>query len=97
MQSRIKDAAWSRATARSAPGRRPQYAWFFGGDGLIAIEALVNTGAYDRARDALAFIAKYQDAATGMIWHELSQSADPADWASRYPTRLSMSTLPSTI
>jgi glycogen debranching enzyme len=69
----------------SRAGRRPQYAWFFGGDGLIAIEALVNTGAYDRAREALAFIAKYQDAATGMIWHELSQSADPADWATRYP------------
>jgi glycogen debranching enzyme len=69
----------------SRAGRRPQYAWFFGGDGLIATEALVNTGAYDRAREALAFIAKYQDAATGMIWHELSQSADPADWASKYP------------
>jgi glycogen debranching enzyme len=69
----------------SRDARRPQYAWFFAGDALIAIEALVNTGAYDRAREALAFIAKYQDAATGMIWHELSQSADPADWASRYP------------
>jgi glycogen debranching enzyme len=69
----------------SRDARRPQYAWFFAGDALIATEALVNTGAYDRAREALAFIAKYQDAATGMIWHELSQSADPADWASRYP------------
>jgi glycogen debranching enzyme len=69
----------------SRNARRPQYAWFFAGDGLIAIEALVNTGAYDRAREALAFIARYQDAATGMIWHELSQSADPADWATRYP------------
>jgi glycogen debranching enzyme len=69
----------------SRDARRPQYAWFFAGDALIAIEALVNTGAYDRAREALAFIAKYQDAANGMIWHELSQSADPADWASRYP------------
>jgi glycogen debranching enzyme len=69
----------------SRDARRPQYAWFFAGDALIATEALVNTGAYDRAREALAFIAKYQDGATGMIWHELSQSADPADWASRYP------------
>jgi glycogen debranching enzyme len=69
----------------SRDGRRPQYAWFFAGDALIAVEALVDTGAYDRAREALAFIAKYQDAATGMIWHELSQSADPADWATRYP------------
>jgi glycogen debranching enzyme len=69
----------------SRGARRPQYAWFFAGDGLIAIEALVDTGDYDRAREALGFIAKYQDAATGMIWHELSQSADPADWATRYP------------
>jgi hypothetical protein len=46
---------------------------------------LVNSGDYERAQQALAFIAKYQDAHTGMIWHELSQSADPADWASRYP------------
>ena len=69
----------------SRDARRPQYAWFFAGDALIATEALVNTGDYDRAREALAFIAKYQDPATGMIWHELSQSADPADWATRYP------------
>ena len=69
----------------SRDARRPQYAWFFAGDALIAIEALVHAGDYDRAREALTFIAKYQDAGTGMIWHELSQSADPADWATRYP------------
>jgi glycogen debranching enzyme len=69
----------------SRDARRPQYDWFFAGDGLIAIDALVNSGDYDRAKEALAFIAKYQDARTGMIWHELSQSADPADWATRYP------------
>jgi glycogen debranching enzyme len=69
----------------SRAARRPQYAWFFAGDGLIAIDALVNSGDYDRAKEALAFIAKYQDAHTGMIWHELSQSADPAHWATRYP------------
>ena len=69
----------------SRDARRPQYAWFFAGDGLIAINALVNSGDYDRAQEALAFIVKYQDAHTGMIWHELSQSADPADWATRYP------------
>ncbi len=69
----------------SRNARRPQYDWFFAGDALIAIEALVATGQYDRAREALDFIAKYQDAKTGMIWHEISQSADPADWATRYP------------
>jgi glycogen debranching enzyme len=69
----------------SRDARRPQYAWFFAGDALIAIDALLNTGEYDRAREALAFIAKYQDAGTGMVWHELAQSADPATWAIRYP------------
>jgi glycogen debranching enzyme len=69
----------------SRGGRRPQYDWFFAGDGLIAVDALVNSGNYERAQQALAFIAKYQDAHTGMIWHELSQSADPADWATKYP------------
>jgi glycogen debranching enzyme len=69
----------------SRNARRPQYDWFFAGDGLFAIHALLNTGEYDRARDALNFIAKYQDAHTGMIWHEISQSADPADWATKYP------------
>jgi glycogen debranching enzyme len=69
----------------SRDARRPQYAWFFAGDALIAVEALVSSGDYETAQQALAFIAKYQDARTGMIWHELSQSADPADWATRYP------------
>jgi hypothetical protein len=69
----------------SRDARRPQYAWFFGGDALIAVDALVSSGDYGRAQEALAFIAKYQDAQTGMIWHELSQSADPADWATKYP------------
>jgi glycogen debranching enzyme len=69
----------------SRDARRPQYAWFFAGDALIAVDALVSSGDYARAQQALAFIAKYQDARTGMIWHELSQSADPADWATRYP------------
>jgi glycogen debranching enzyme len=65
--------------------RRPQYAWFFAGDALIAIDALLSSGDYERAQQALAFIDKYQDPRTGMIWHELSQSADPANWATRYP------------
>jgi glycogen debranching enzyme len=69
----------------SRNARRPQYAWFFAGDALIAVDALVSSGDYERAQQALTFIAKYQDARTGMIWHELSQSADPADWATRYP------------
>jgi glycogen debranching enzyme len=69
----------------SRDARRPQYAWFFAGDGLIAVDAMVNTGDDQQAQQALAFIAKYQNPSTGMLWHELSQSADPADWAAKYP------------
>jgi glycogen debranching enzyme len=68
----------------SRDARRPQYDWFFAGDGLIATNALIATGEYSRARDELAFIIKYQDPKTGMIWHELSQSAGYIDW-SKYP------------
>jgi len=68
----------------SRDARRPQYAWFFAGDGLIATDALISAGEYSRAHDELAFIAKYQDPKTGMIWHELSQSAGFIDW-SKYP------------
>lgn len=68
----------------SRGARRPQYAWFFAGDGLVAANALVSAGEYDRAHDELLFIVKYQDQKTGMIWHELSQSAGYIDW-SKYP------------
>jgi hypothetical protein len=59
---------------------RPQYAWFFGGDGLITANALVSAGEYARAREEFTFIQKYQNKANGMIWHELSQSAGYMDW-----------------
>ncbi len=69
----------------SRSARRPQYAWFFAGDGLIATDGLVAAGEYERARAELEFILKYQDRKTGMIWHELSQSAAYIDWAGKYP------------
>ena len=65
--------------------RRPQYAWFFAGDGLVATEALIAAGEFERAREELAFIAKYQDKKTGMIWHEIAQSVDIEDWKRDYP------------
>jgi glycogen debranching enzyme len=68
----------------SRSGRRPQYDWFFGGDGLIATNALITATNYTRAREELEFIIKYQDAKIGMVWHELSQSAGYIDW-SKYP------------
>jgi glycogen debranching enzyme len=68
----------------SRKARRPQYDWFFAGDGMVAIRALLAIGQYDRARQELEFILKYQDQKTGMIWHELSQSAGVIDWT-KYP------------
>jgi glycogen debranching enzyme len=69
----------------SRGARRPQYAWFFAGDGLVAVDALLREGAYSRARDELAFIIRYQNKRTGAIWHELSQSAGFLDWEHAYP------------
>ena len=65
--------------------RRPQYDWFFAGDGLVAAEAAINASNSAQARDELEFILRYQDSKTGMIWHELSQSAGFLDWAGKYP------------
>jgi glycogen debranching enzyme len=69
----------------SRGARRPQYDWFFAGDGLIAANAAAIAGNESQARDELEFILRYQDKKTGMIWHELSQSAGFIDWAGKYP------------
>ena len=69
----------------SRGARRPQYAWFFAGDGMVAVDALLSAGEYSRAREELDFITKYQDPKTGMIWHEMSQSAGLIDWVGKYP------------
>ena len=68
----------------SRDARRPQYAWFFAGDGLVGTNALISAGEFTRAKEELTFIQKYQEPKSGMIWHELSQSAGFIDWAS-YP------------
>lgn len=68
----------------SRNARRPQYDWFFAGDGIVAVRALLASGQYQRARDELEFILKYQNQKNGMIWHELSQSAGLLDW-DKYP------------
>jgi glycogen debranching enzyme len=69
----------------SRGARRPQYDWFFAGDGLVAADAALAAGDRIHARDELQFILRYQDKKTGMIWHELSQSAGFLDWANKYP------------
>src|SRR3984885_3491806 len=68
----------------SRKARRPQYDWFFAGDGMVTIQALLAAGQYERARQELEFILKYQDRKTGMVWHEQSQSAGLLDWT-KYP------------
>src|ERR1700722_10567793 len=68
----------------SRKARRPQYDWFFAGDGMVAIPALLAAGQCARARQELEFILKYQDQKSGMIWHELAQSAASLDW-NKYP------------
>ena len=68
----------------SRPGRRPQYAWFFAGDGLVAMRGMLAAGQYERARSELDFVTRWQDPKTGMLWHEMSQSAAFIDWSS-YP------------
>lgn len=65
--------------------RRPQYAWYFAGDGLLTTRSLIHQGRYDRAAEQLAFILRYQHPDNGMIWHEMSQSAGFLDWAHDYP------------
>ena len=65
--------------------RRPQYAWYFAGDGLLATEALLYEGNYKRAADELEFLYKYQNSENGMMWHEISQSAGFLNWARDYP------------
>jgi glycogen debranching enzyme len=69
----------------SRGARRPQYDWFFAGDGLIAANAAATAGNASQARSEFEFILRYQDKKTGMIWHELSQSAGFIDWAGKYP------------
>jgi glycogen debranching enzyme len=65
--------------------RRPQYAWFFGGDALDNSYALEASGDHALARDAIRFIQKYQKKDTGEIFHELSQSAGLVNWFKDYP------------
>ena len=69
----------------SHTSRRPQYAWYFAGDGLISTEALLREGNYKRAADELAFLYRYQNPDDGMMWHEISQSAGFLNWAKDYP------------
>jgi hypothetical protein len=81
----LLDCAYVAGYGPSRRNRRPQYAWFFAGDGMIDLHAALARSELDRVRDEIRFIAKYQDPETGMIWHELSLSAPYVDWRGKYP------------
>ncbi len=64
--------------------RRPQYAWYFAGDALDSMPALLFSGDFERTRTALEFLLQYQDQQSGMMWHEMSLSASYVRWTD-YP------------
>lgn len=60
--------------------RRPQYAWYFAGDALDTMPALLSSGDFERTRKALEFLLQFQDKQSGMMWHEMSLSASYVPW-----------------
>jgi hypothetical protein len=71
--------------AAAGPGNyRPGFGWFFGGDAAINSFALSSVGAFDLARQYLAFFTPYQRA-DGKITHEISQAAGRIPWFDGYP------------
>ena len=65
--------------------RRPQYAWFFAGDALVSLHGILESGDFKRAREVLLFLIRYQNKQSGMMWHEISQSAAYLHWKDDYP------------
>ena len=63
---------------------RPGFAWFFGRDSFWTSFAQTSAGDLANAREALAFIAKYQRE-DGKIPHEISQSASLVPWFQTFP------------
>ncbi len=68
----------------SGAGRRPGFAWFFGGDGFINSFAMTAYGDLDGVRQSFEFFIRYQRN-DGKMPHEISQSAGMLDWFGEYP------------
>ncbi len=68
----------------SGTGGRPGFGWFFGTDAYLNAMSLSSYGAFDAAREAIAFTRKWQRA-DGKMAHELSQAAGTIDWFKDYP------------
>ncbi len=67
----------------SEAGERPGFAWWFGGDALMASWALEDYGDLSGALQALRFL-KSRQRSDGKMLHELSQSAGLIDWFAKY-------------
>lgn len=67
----------------SGGSERPGFAWFFGGDALLASLALDSYGDFETSKSAILFLAKYQRE-DGKIMHELSQSGGMIPWFEEY-------------
>lgn len=71
---------------RSGRGRRPGFAWFFGGDASINVLGILPYGGFELARVGLDFQRRYRRA-DGKMPHEVTQSAKRtrADWFTEFP------------
>lgn len=63
---------------------RPGYSWFFGRDTFWTVMAMHSAGDFANAREAIAFISKFQRA-DGKIPHEIAQSASLVPWFDKLP------------
>jgi glycogen debranching enzyme len=68
----------------SGTGGRPGFGWFFGVDADLNSMSLSSCGAFDAAKEAIAFMRKWQRA-DGKMAHELSQAAGYINWFKDYP------------
>jgi glycogen debranching enzyme len=75
----------------SGAGERPGRAWFFDSDALAAARALVASGDFAGAREALRSVAAHQRE-DGALVRELPLSAGALEWARDYPYAYAAST-----
>jgi len=68
----------------SGANERPGFAWFFGRDSEWTSLAINSYGDFEKTKDALRLLKKYQRS-DGKIMHELSQSAAFVDWFKGFP------------
>jgi hypothetical protein len=62
---------------------RPGFAWWFGGDALMASWAMLDYGDTQGAHQVLRFL-KARQRADGKMMHEMTQSVDLVDWFGKY-------------